>query len=100
MIDQYLFSFNSHENFENDKNNLFFFFDSFLKVIVFKHVSRMIINDDENLTSLFIIVVAHDIVHKIIHFSTIISSFSIKCFQRFRRRSVLTHDVTIINHFF
>ena len=95
-----MFSLNSHESFENDENNLFFFFDSFLEVTVFKRVSRMIIDDDENLTSLSIIAVAHDIVHKIIRFFTIISSFSIKCLQRFHRRSTSTYDVAIVNHFF
>ena len=101
MIDRYLFSLNSHESFENDENNLFSFsFDLFLEMIVFKRVSRIIIDDDENLTSLFIIVVAHDIVHKIICFFTIILFFSIKCFQRFCRHSTSIHDITIINYFF
>ena len=101
MTDRYLFLFNSHESFEDDENNLFSLFsDSFLEVTAFKRASRMIIDNDENLTSLFIIVVVHDTVHKITRFSTIISLFSTKCLQRFRRRSASIHDAAIVNHSF
>ena len=101
MINRYLFSLDLYGNSENDENNLSFLFsDSFLEVTVFKRVSRIIIDDDENLISLFIIAVAHNTVHKITRFFTIISLFSIKCFQRFRRRSTSIHNVAIVNHSF
>ena len=72
MTDRYLSSLDSHESSENDENNLFSLSsDSFLKVTAFKRASRMIIDDDKNLTSLSTTAVAHDTVHKITCFSTI-----------------------------
>ena len=101
ITNQYLFSLDLHKSFDDDENNLFsFFFNSFLEVTAFKRVSRVIIDENKNLTLFFIIAVAHDIVHKIIRFFTIILLFSIKCLQRFRRCSISTHDVAIMNHSF